>query len=276
MQTDTITVEVLNDFWTYFQAIATGVGALITALTIALVLWQTVLTRRSVRATEASVLATESALRLARDEYDRNTVLIKDSQRAKIDAEMPRLTTVVSRHATQAWRMDVEGEDGELKVGKSVLMMPRDADVPIAVGVRVLVTNDGPRQARFEVYQPRNPSALVGEMVVDNGSSKEVWVRRVESLARWIEIAQIYDAPGGDASLGEATVFEFNYIYPGDLGAIEHQRVLQGGSIVARVPGTPGDWTLASFEAGRYGGLSTVAQPYWRTYYASRSENREL
>lgn len=281
MSSDPVSVQVLNDFWTYFQAISTGLAALVTAITVLFIWRQTILTRRSVAATERSVKATEDALELAGKEFDRNTELLADSQRARIDSEMPRLTTVVFESPRQAWLYDESenteshSDESELAVGTSVFLMPQDADVRIQVGIRLIVSNDGPRQARFEAYQPRNPEMLSQDMVVEAGSSKTVWVRRVETLERWVQIAKIYESDGGDATQGEDTVFEFNYIFPGDLGAIEHQRVIQGGSIVQRVAGSD-RWTLAPFTTNRYGGLAAVPQPFWRDYYASRRDNRRL
>lgn len=279
MQTDTITVEVLNDFWTYFQAIATGVGALITALTIALVLWQTMLTRRSVMATEASVKATEGALQIARDEYDRNTELIKDGQRARIDAEMPRLAVAV-RQASQAFCMLVgQGDFAEdLHVGISTFKLPDDANKLVQIYLKLEVTNDGPISARFDSYQPRNLDEPVAAIGVDVGDTRTVSVTRTETVARWVDLALIY-VDGGDGRDGtdsDEVIFGFDYIHPADTGAIEHHQVVQGGSILERVPGTADTWVLAPFDKSRYGGLNAVARPSWRDYYISRSKNLRL
>ncbi|CAO1649458.1 hypothetical protein NYA9BBAC_00357 [Salinibacterium sp. NYA9b] len=259
-------IESLAAWSTLSAAIATTLSAVFIAS-------QVFLTRRSLN-------TTEETLGLARDEIAHAALLRTDAQRAAIDAEMPRLTVEVTRQAREMWRNDKfeadperlsdESQPVELKVGEEFIT-PRDNAIPIAVGMEISVSNDGPRRARVRIDHPEGGR----EVVIMPGAATTQWVTREQSLQEWIEIALLRE--GGTSE--EREVAGVTYEYPGDFGANESHRVVQGGTIVERVPGNMGGWrikSLAPSETDRSVALKAVTMPFTRTYWASRERERGL
>lgn len=250
---------------------STLAAALATATSVVFIAWQISLTRKSVE-------ATERALEIAREEFNHGQVLRVDAQRGAIDAEMPRLTVEVLHQSRQVWRPDItdpnpygDEEIAEVETGTE-FTTPRDDAVPLQVGMRIAISNDGPRRARLRL----DTQAGSREVIIKAGDVRSEWVTRVQSLAEWIDI---YRARQNGEPGEERTVASIVYIYPGDVGAIEVHKVVQGGTIVEPVPDNAGGWRTRPFERTPeepYGILNAVALPFTRTYWASRSESRAL
>lgn len=257
---------------------STLAAAIATAASVGFIAWQIRLTRKSVEASEQTA-------QVALDELNHSRLLQRDAQRARIDAEMPRLSCVVRRQSAEAWLTDdrepvafsTATRAKKAAVG-TVFEMPQDASVRLQVGLEVNVVNDGPRGARVFLDTPYNPEQKRKEEFIEAGGSIRVWVVRVESVERWVDLAKIYDAQGDgrEGADADTPILIVTYTYPGDVGAIERHTVIQGGSILIRTRGSSAGWKLAMFGGDRYGGLNALATPFKRTYYASLSENRLL
>lgn len=258
---------------------STLAAALATAASVGFIAWQIRLTRQSVQASEKTA-------QVALEELNHNRLLQRDAQRARIDSEMPRLSSVVKRQSRQAWIPDegdekpydpLEQDTNEVAVGTE-FELPRDASLRVQVGVEVNVVNDGPRGAWVYLDTPYNPNKTRTQEFIEAGGSIRVWVVRIETVDRWVDLARIYtgEGDGRDGTASDAPILTLTYTYPGDVGAIERHTIVQGGSILVQTPGNAAGWTVAPLTEGRYGGLHAVAMPFKRVYYASLSENRLL
>lgn len=128
-------------------AYSTLAAAVATTASVVFIAWQIGLTRKSVQ-------ATEKTLEVAREEFENGRLLEVEAQRARIDAEMPRLFVGVTYESTQAWLPDSLIDDGlsrepqaEEITAEKEFSLPRDAGVRVQVSLGLTVTNDGPRRA---------------------------------------------------------------------------------------------------------------------------------
>lgn len=262
--------------WSTFGA------ATVTAISAAIIAWQSVQTRRSVK-------VTEEALELSRKEFDRNTELVAESLKARIDAEMPRLTAVVAHQSSRVFNAQVRLPDTHGNLEPEIVpegtefTMPRDRLRELTVFVDALVYNDGPRRASLTIG---GPNELGEEVILAVDSPKAHSFRRTETLEEWIKLAQPYlraeqRSPGievletTDAPIGFVTSN-----YHGDMGGFESHRLVQGGSIVEPVEGNASAWRVvdpsgrAIHEEGVK--LNAVFMPFERQYYRSRLRNDRL
>lgn len=260
-------IESLAAWSTLAAAVATGLSAIFIAS-------QVFLTRRSLS-------ATSETLEIARGEFAHAALLRTDAQRAAIDAEMPRLTVEVLKQADRVLRLNRTGTEPELfapglrSIGVEAaeeLTTPRDNGVPLEISIAIAVSNDGPRRARVHI----NHSEGTEVVMLKSSASVTKWVNRVQSLEEWVGIAIERERgnPGEEREVASVT-----YSYPGDIGANETHRVVQGGTLVERVPGNSGGWRIKSLEpndANPDGALKAVPMPFTRTYWASRQDNRPL
>lgn len=247
---------------------STLAAALATSVSVGFIAWQIRLTRKSVE-------ATESALRVAREEFEHSRVLRNDAQRAAIDSEMPKLTVEVTHQSSEVWRSDFRGlgspasseEFIELEVGHE-FTTPRDDGTLLQVRLQVSVSNDGPRRAVVS-FNGR-------DVVIKVGETYSEWVTRTQPLSQWIEIAK-------DRQLGnpgeEPVVASLVYIYPGDAGAIEVHEVIQGGTFVEPIPDNFGGWRIRDFARTPSNptlAMNAVVNPFTRKYWMSRKDERPL
>lgn len=283
----TIVVSVTNDWLAYLQAFSTALAALVTAGTIVFIAIQTALTRRSVRATEESVKATERALELGLREFDRNTELIKDSQRVRIDAEMPRLTTFLTEQPRQVWAIGPDGdqeEDNLLRQDNNSLhresfhvSLADYGDQRIQVGFHVSISNDGPRGARIAVDQPSNPVFEKTELFVGAGTQETQWVRCVLSMREWVDAALRFERDAGERPQASVRdVLRLTYVFPGDTGATEIHLVTLKGSVLAPTGDGGDSWTIAPYGPDGFEGLRATAEPFTREYFSSYKKGRRL
>lgn len=258
-------IEQLTAWSTFAAAIATGVSAGIIA-------WQSVQTRRSVQ-------VTEEALSLTRAEFDRNTSLIDDNLKARIDAEMPRISTGIGGQSARVWDPKVttnvfgQDEPAAIQAGTEYIV-PRDNGVLLGVSVSVWAANDGPRRAQCISNGAVGPAR---EILLNPGDPPHGFqINRVETLEQWIRLAMPYlpeeQRSGVVLEDTTANIGSLVFMYPGDVGAREVHQFAQGGSIVEPVPGNAGAWRIVSLpgEESQSIRLHAVVMPFERNYFRSR------
>lgn len=256
---------------------STLAAAVATTASVVFIAWQIGLTRKSVQ-------ATEKTLEVAREEFENGRLLEVEAQRARIDAEMPRLFVGVTYESTQAWLPDSMIDDGlsrepqaEEITAEKEFSLPRDAGVRVQVGLGLTVTNDGPRRAMVYVDPSFDPVESRRTVIIEAGKGTFEWIRRTHTVGEWVKYYE-------DRERGETTdvaVAWVNYVFPGDVGAIEHHKVLQGGSPLEPDPERMGVWRLAKVgqpfgPAKILGTLGTGVMPFTREYYASMTHMRPL
>ena len=232
--------------------------------------------------TRKSVETTEKTLKVAHDEFERGRDLQLEAQRARIDNEMPRSTVTVISQSRQAWLPDETTPDpysreprpDDAEVGHT-FQRRTDLDPRVQVAILIRVANDGPRRALVSASAAyADGEGRNEEIVVAVGEHSDFWARRIHTVREWLEIHEKWHA--GEAH--DVNIAELVYIYPGDVGAIERHRVLQGGSLIEPTPGE--DWSVrvAAFEPfdGNAPSLNAVVQPFTRDYFSSRLASERI
>lgn len=256
---------------------STLAAAVATTASVVFIAWQISLTRKSVQ-------ATEKTLDVARAEFENGRLLEIEAQRARIDAEMPRLFVEVSNESLQAWLPDSQVEDElsgkptapEIEAGYE-FSLPRDGGIRVQVAIGLTITNDGPRRAMVHVDPSFDHVQGRRTVIIEPGKGAYEWIRRTHTVSEWVGY---YEAQKRGEVTDEAIAW-VNYVFPGDVGAIEHHKVLQGGSVLEADTERMGVWRVASTgkpfgERAILGTLGTGVMPFTREYYASLSEMRPL
>lgn len=264
-------VEQLTAWSTFAAALATGISAGIIA-------WQSIQTRRSVQ-------VTEEALTLTRAEFDRNTSLIDDNLKARIDAEMPRISTGIAGQSDGVWNPDEitteYGQDEPVPVRAGTeYIVPRDNAVRLGVSLWVWAANDGPRRALCI----NNGAVGAAQEIMLKPSAPEYQfsLTRVETLEEWIRLAMPYlpeeQRTGPVVDDTTVNIGSLVFMHPGDVGAREVHQFVQGGSIVEPVPGNAAAWRIVSLpgEETQTVRLNAVVMPFQRDYFRSRWAEERL
>lgn len=261
-------VETLTAWSTLFAALATAASVIFIA-------WQIRLTRKSVE-------STDKTLDIARMEFERGRHLEVEAQKARIDSEMPRLFVTHAGTDEHAYWGD-ESEPDEYSSTKVKpkrvpsdfeFHVPRDATRVVSIRFYVQVANDGPGRAL--VYLDAHSAPTTGERrtMTLKASEQSHWLCwRTLTVQQWIDV---YEMRKGGIS-DEVSAAQVVYIYPGDVSAIERHSVLVGGAILEPDPARLGIWRVGNFTGPLTGdavGVGVAVQPFTRTYYASRSQDR--
>ncbi len=255
-------------------------AAIISAISAAIIAWQAVQTRRS---TQVAL----DAVNVARAELEQGEKTREDALRSQIDAEMPRITVTAHLHAEatdpQEPRFPVLFADDHRerpeRVTQSEYVLPRDAQKQLSVRATVKIINDGPRHMQATFTRLANQSAQPEQLDLPPGESTTIGVERVESLARWVELAQWMNGDQTVAPPHEVRVFTLTYRFPGWIGAVENHEVVMGGTVVEPVPGNAAAWRpthLLRTNESNQRIAELVVQPFERLYFRNRPGDESM
>ena len=184
------------------QVVVTGLAAFATLLSVAVIAWQSVMTRQSVVLTrEALEVARREAevaaegLSLARLEADRSAVAYEDERRAQVDAVTPALSVHVDETVRWGERRSPlvsfgAHEPGTDVNGKPVLVLDEhngsEMERAVAAHVGGSIANDSGARAEYtinaadgrELRRARIEGGNSGRFKVPLVSPARVWVRR--------------------------------------------------------------------------------------------------
>ncbi|GAA1661599.1 hypothetical protein [Microbacterium lacus] len=260
-------IEVLTAWSTLAAAVAT-------ALSAGFIAWQIHLTRKSVE-------ATDKTLDIARQEFEHGRLLEIDAQKARIDADMPRIfiTTfgpLPQSYLTDEPYLDELGQPDFREVPPSrEMVVPADKDLRIHTTLNVSIMNDGPGRVRLWVDSHWDAENGRKTIFLRPGETYQFEMRCVHTLSEWIERYRArQEGRSTDEPIGMVI-----YVSPGDVGAIERHPIVQGGSVVMPSAVRIDGWHVAEtseFGSDGIGSLGATAMPFTREHYASRSENRRL
>jgi hypothetical protein len=252
-----------EDPWIAFTAIATGASAIATLVSAVFIAVQAWFTRRSVQ-------ETSSALKVAQREFEQNSQVFIDAQKARIDAEMPRLSVTVFDV-----RMQTTGSNPTVLNAGASYDDSANLNQRLAMIISVSVSNDGPRVANIDV------SSEVGTLldpIIAVGVGKRVSfsLTLAYPLRRWMELARIVHGFEGvpDDTRTLQDLVELVYRFPGDTGADEHQIVAMRGSMLHPIDGI--DFEVAAVSINSNNDFWLMARPFTRVYWQSRAEDRLL
>lgn len=252
----------MTDGWGIFSAIATAVGALATGISAIIIAIQTRQTRKSVENANQS-------LSLARAQSERDKFVFTDGQKARIDAEMPRLSIRPNRESPAGeqtlWGRRVTGQEMAW-IGLNANESVGATDDPLLFTIELSIVNDGPRQADLNVLLPAGQRPRVFQYTVASGETRNLTVEWFDTVNEWTKLNASLNASGEDPL---TTVAEIRYSFPGDRGADETHRLVAMGSPIA--PHDDGSWVKASNL-----GVGLFVVPFERIYWASRREGRMI
>lgn len=254
------------------QVVVAIIATVVAAASAVIVAWQAVQTRKS---THAAL----DAVRIARAELAHSELLRDDAIRARIDAEMPRITISAKLHADVLDPREIPSvlvngvTDFRERLTQTEYVMPRDAAKQLRVRGTVSITNDGPRHMHANIRRTSDQSARGETIEVAPGATTKVEVSRIETLQTWVNLARwakgelILDPPHEDR------VFVLTYRFPGWIGAVENHEVLMGGTAVEPINGNDSGWRparLRSSDATAAPVASLEPQPFERLYFRNR------
>lgn len=278
----------LTDSWLDALGVWATVGAAVVTAVTAVLIWL------QIRQTRRSVEATDHALELARAEQEHNRRVMIDGQKARIDAEVPKLLVWVRYPARSVFdprypRRYVYGGDDSpdprhVPADRVWLLAP-EGHLPLAVEFGVNISNDGPRRARVSLGRRNDPKrgTYVEEVVIGVDEVLELTLSRTQTVAEWASIARGDYSPlaGTEASGGDLDVLTVTYIHQGTEGVIERWVVRQGGSPLMPASAGSDGWRLGPIEfdpraAVAAGMLNAGIDLPSREYYGSMVDQRRL
>lgn len=268
--------EVIPSFVDTLTAWSTLAAALATIISAAFIAWQIRLTRKSVEATDRT-------LDIARQEFERGRHLEVEAQKARIDAEMPRLFVSFANLWDHAYFGD-ETEPDVYSMEPSPkripdgfeFALPRDAARLVSIAYTLSIANDGPGRAQVFLDAPRSPQNLERRsMTIKAGDQALETSWRTQTVQEWVDI---YESRKTGQS-GDVPIAQVIYFFPGDVGALERHEVVQGGAVLEPDPQRLGVWRVGKFAGPLVGepiGIGTAVLPFTRTYWASRIRSERL
>jgi hypothetical protein len=238
--------------------IAAAIATLLSAIFIAVQAWYT---RKSVK-------ETKSALDIAQAEFERNSLIFVDAQKARIDAEMPKLS--VDGIESGSVTLGPASSQNLLSAGSTV-DASKDLSEVLALVIRLSISNEGFRRAPLRGYQ-RESAIEVPALAHPGGLTTPLVIIELP-LEEWIAIAmQALKVP--EDEMPPLETVDFVYEFPGDVGADEIHTVEIRGSILE--PVGVDSWQIREISDESASSIQVRALPFVREYWISRRANRKL
>ncbi|WP_458107686.1 hypothetical protein M1D51_19470 [Arthrobacter sp. R3-55] len=276
--------------WTAWGTIATGSAAVVTAVTVVFVAFQTRATRKAANEAKRSADAANRALDYAQTQLDyahqqhlQSLYVTAETVRTRIDAEMPRL---VIEEATILKDVKVSGGAAL----PEAIVDPHDRNLEVEHSIRIRIKNDGPKSAKLLFNRPIKyhvvDAARVEGINQLAGINKDIPVGVGETLAGeftlsrpagfWMDTHQARVAGGGE--LANYPQLNIRSLTDADSGAHESHTITLTGTALVPVPHDKGRWIhrLYSEVNGEISELSAFIEPAQRTYFISRLRNELL
>lgn len=262
--------------WGAIGSLATGLAAIVTAITAVFIYFQTRETAKAATAGQHSAAAANDALALTRAQQQQTLFMAAEAVKNRIDASMPKVR--VLKDDSIIWDPRHPGDYldspcSPIGSGRE-FNLPADGNQQILIKVSITIRNEGPGLAHLRFNHPiTNGDEVLNEAHLAEGESLDEYTYSVQhSINEW---AQIYEErrQGGEA---QRFWFEVTNVHSMDTGAIDRTRVSFGGTLLEPVPGKNSVWRLL-ITPGTSPDYPTVGvEPTHRTYYLSLRENRLL
>lgn len=270
-----------------WSAIATGGGAVVSAVALIFIYFQTKATRKAAEATRDQAEIAARALAVAERDHLQSKFLAAEAVKARIDVLMPRILLSVDDVVT--WPPLVPSTvhlgSPQPHTSSEPFRLPRDGGRRLILRVHVSLTNESDSTVDVKLSSPlyrdnddgqRIP--LPSEMqLAPRQSAGEVYIDVERSVDEWVAIYEQRRA----GEPGDEFEFTATYISPFDTGAIDRHRVVVGGTLVEPMPDQDAAWRVIgnpnpNLLTGAIGSVAWVTQPTTRTYYLSRTNGIEL
>jgi hypothetical protein len=257
-----------TDPWTIFTAVATAGGALAaifaalaTAASGVVIAFQAYYTRRS-------VIDTDAALRLGQAEFERGQKVFHEAQKARIDAEMPRIALSI----TPGYSIDIEGyPEASLTPGTT---FPATSQQSIAVGFNVDIINESNRQIRLEVLTMEGLTLTLSQLVLPKGADKVITARISRTVAEWVAESEAWSVARRKGKWPvDNLILRTRFTLPADFGADETHEIVFAGSVLQK--SADDTWEIAPTRQN-YALTLVEEKPFTRDYWRSRRDNERI
>lgn len=262
--------------WAAVGALATGLAAIVTAVTAVFIYFQTKETAKAASAGQHSAAAANEALALTRAQQRQTLFMAAETVKGRIDAAMPSVR-VLSDEAI-IWDPQFPGQFLD-SPGQSVhagreFNLPADGRQQILIQVSVSIWNEGPGMAHLRFNHPiTNGAEVLTDADLAEGEGLEEFAYSVQhSIEEW---ADIYQERRHGAET-ERFSFEVTNLHQMDTGAVDRTRVSFSGTLLEPVPERNGVWRLLLTPTTSDDYPAVATEPTERTYYLSRREGRRL
>ncbi|WP_284753184.1 hypothetical protein [Arthrobacter sp. efr-133-R2A-120] len=262
--------------WTAVGSLATGLAAIVTAITAVFIYFQTKETAKAASAGQHSADAANEALALTRSQQRQTLFIAAETVKNRVDATMPSVRVIADKSII--WQPQFPGEfldspNWSVPSGLE-FNLPADGKKQILIQVSVSIWNEGPGMAHLRFNHPiTNGDETLSGADLPQGQGLDEYTYSVQlSLDEWADIYQ--ERQQGAESRHFS--FEVTTVHPMDTGAVDLTRVGFGGTLVEPVPEKTGVWRLllTPSSSDDYPGVGT--EPTVRTYFVSRVDGRRL
>lgn len=270
--------------WTAISSIATGVAAIVTAVTIVFIFKQTRATRKAAEQAERSADAAYQALEHSQKQLDyaqrqhmQSMYMAAEGVKARIDAEMSRLL-LQSASVYSAEALDQNGT-------QVVFVEPGDDSRELTHLMKFQMKNDGPGSAKIRCSEPVKYHTVdsaghesiqqlaESEQVIPLGVGQtlhgEYKVRR--SVRDWINSFEARER----REQSERHQFTIRSLTDADTGAHELHYISLAGTALVPLPQQKGAWVHRTADDMKEN-LTAFVEPIERMYFLSRRRNEKL
>jgi hypothetical protein len=191
----------MTDGWAILAALATTVSAVVIA-------WQAIETRRAANQAHKSVQQAEISAQAARDAVEVSEQILQESQKARIDAGVPRII-VKLLHDMDITAQERTDRGNEPIRTQDTFVLPRDAKRRIFVHRTVHILNEGPGSALVQFNQPLGVPTLDNPTYTSIALSAGDEVQGTYAIDRpvqeWITIAEAFENQATPVTPGRRT-----------------------------------------------------------------------
>jgi uncharacterized protein (DUF58 family) len=135
-----------SDGWTILAAIATTASA-------GVIGWQAIETRRAATQAGKSVKQAEISAQAARDAVSVSQQILQESQKARIDAEIPRVIVTLSNGGRISMQEVTDLGDERIRTDDT-FVLPRDGRRRFRATRSIRILNEGPGRVTLRFNQP--------------------------------------------------------------------------------------------------------------------------
>jgi hypothetical protein len=272
--------------WQAASAVATGLGAVVTAATAVFIAKQTGATRRAAEAGERTASTAVDALELAQAEARRGEFLALETVRSRIDSGVPQLRVVVDEGSVP-WPPlappTYGGDPQPWELGQQ-FALPRQSAIAITLRVFLRIYNEGPHTASLQFGHPiQIPSVFpetlgppVTEATLEEGATLRCAIDITKSVSEWVRIYRERDRTRGPV---DPLLMSITQVASTDTGADETTIVEIDGTLLRPVADHEGEWTFVDRPVRPFSGVGAIGwsvHPSTRRYFLSKSRGITL
>jgi hypothetical protein len=225
--------------------------------------WQAVMTRSAVQASRDTVHVAEASLR--------------ESQLARLEAQVPRVFVSVSGALwTESLTRMGAGKYVEVGYGDE-FKLPRDQSVVLIVPFFFEVQNDGPGSVSLLIAPFASPVEEGASRVLGPGEKRQFKMALARPVSFWVELAEAAadESPGALSKWGECASVTVRHVGPRDSDVEEIHEIRLFGTVLEGKPDEEGTWQRLNGPWSPRA-MEAVLVPARRVYWRSRQRGEQF